>query len=183
MRLIQHLYSVAPDVRNVGLTIAIQSLRMRTWSVRSTKSGRIAARSIWRLPRRCQWRQRSRNVLRSSCCSYGQRQGFLAANGLPRHRTGCMSPLCLLRYGSTGASMPEGIDDHGGCIRRCGIPRSATRVPPPRGQNACALTGDSLSPPTRSRTVNHRNIRHRRPVTESFVLPPTTGGTSNASPN
>jgi hypothetical protein len=30
---------------------------------------------------------------------------------------------------------------------------------------------------------NHRHIRHRRPLTESFVLPPITGSTSNASPN
>ena len=33
----------------------------------------------------------------------------------------------------------------------------------------------SLSPPARSRIVNHRHIRDRRPLTESFVLPPTKG--------
>ena len=30
---------------------------------------------------------------------------------------------------------------------------------------------------------NHRHIRHRRPLTESFVLPPKIGGTFHASPN
>ena len=30
---------------------------------------------------------------------------------------------------------------------------------------------------------NRRHIRHRPFVTESFVLPPKTGGTSHASPN
>src|SRR4029078_2201747 len=33
----------------------------------------------------------------------------------------------------------------------------------------------SLSPPASSRIVNRRHIRDRRPLTESFVLPPTKG--------
>ena len=45
--------SVAPDVRNVGLSITIRSPEDEMRLVGSTKPGRSAAPSIWRSPRRC----------------------------------------------------------------------------------------------------------------------------------
>ena len=51
--------SVAPDVGNVSLSIAIQSPEDENAVRRSTKPGRSAAPSIWHSPRRCRWRRRS----------------------------------------------------------------------------------------------------------------------------
>ena len=84
--------SVAPDVRNVGLTIAIQSRKTRMRFVGSTKPGRSAAPSIWRSPRRCRWRRRSTSSGPKTLDALGQSRDEILTRGLRRRMR--LSPAC-----------------------------------------------------------------------------------------
>ena len=83
--------SVAPDVRNVGLTIAIQS-KTRMRFVGSTKPGGSAAPSIWRSPRRCRWRRRSTPSGPKTLDALGQSRDKILTRGLRRRMR--LSPAC-----------------------------------------------------------------------------------------
>ena len=84
--------SVAPDVRNVGLTIAIQSRKTRMRFVGSTKPGRSAAPSIWRSPRRWRWRRRSTSSGPKSLDALGQSRDEILTRGQRRRMR--LSPAC-----------------------------------------------------------------------------------------
>jgi hypothetical protein len=66
---------IAPDVRNVGLSIAIRSLGTSMQFRVSTKPGRSAVRSIWRSPKRSLWRRRSTSSgPRSQACGQSRQR-------------------------------------------------------------------------------------------------------------